>query len=121
MILMVRDYPTEYIIDNLEFARVEQLYYLTKDGEVYYREVFNGKLFSAIKSESVSVFMPRQEKNTRYQKEIFDDGKAKKEIEVCVATAINGFRKGERVSYVIHPSLNAYLCNDDGKTIRVIK
>ena len=121
MILMVRDYPVEYIIDNLEFVRVEQLYYLTKDGEIYYRETFDGKLFSAMKSESVSVFMPRQEKSTKYQKEIFDDGKTKKEIEVCVATAINGFRNGEYVSYVVHPSLNAYLCNDNGKTIRIIK
>ena len=35
MILMVKDRATEYIIDSLEFVKVEYLYYLTKDGKVY--------------------------------------------------------------------------------------
>lgn len=123
MILMVKDYSVEYVVDNLEYVRIEQTYYLTKEGDVYYREVFNGRLIPGLKNHSVSIFMPRYRKHdtTKYQKKILDDGKTKKEIEVCVANAVNGFQKGEYVSNVIHPCLNAYLCNDNGKTVRVIK
>jgi len=119
MILMVKDRATEYIIDSLEFVKVEYLYYLTKDGKVYYRDMPDGALFQNTSKDSVSVFMSRNP-TTKYQKEIYYEDKLKKEIEVCQAIAVKTLQNDKWITYVIHPNLSAYLCNNEGKTIRVI-
>jgi hypothetical protein len=123
MILMVRDYPAEYIIDDLEFVRVEQLYYISKESNVYYRETFKGNMFNLHMDDTTSLFVPRDkyDDDAEYQLEPIGNELSEEKVEVCVANAVCALKNGVYRTYIIHPSLNAYLCNNDGKTIRVIR
>jgi hypothetical protein len=119
MILMVNDYPAVYIIDDLEFVRLEQLYYISREGDVYYRETPEGCLFELYLNDTTTLLEPRDTLKMvdNYQTEIYDDGETEKEIKVCLANAVCARRNGIYHTYIIYPTLNAYLCNNVGKTI----
>jgi hypothetical protein len=116
MILMVLDYPEEFVVDGLsEISIIDELYFISKDGSVFKSE----EPFDPLSKfyEASRVFIPKSDALTKYEK-VEVQNCVNKEQEVCKAKAVWYTRKGDVELIVIHPGCKAYLCNDNGKTIK---
>ena len=116
MILMVLDYPEEFVVDGLsEISIIDELYFISKDGSVFKSE----EPFDPLSKfyEASRVFIPKSDALTKYEK-VEVQNCVNKEQEVCKAKAVWYTRNGDVELIVIHPGCRAYLCNDSGKTIK---
>ena len=121
MILMVLNHPEEFVLDNLrEVKIIDGMYFVNRKAEVFKSE----EPFGAVsKHYGVSrLFMPAHDCVSAYEKveakNCVEKDCVEKEQEVIKAKAVWCLRNGEEEVIVIHPLCEAYLCNDNGKTIK---
>lgn len=118
MILMVMNHPEEFVFDNLKEVKIiDEMYFLNRYGEVFKSEEPFGilsKYYGATR-----LFLPTNDCVSAYEKVEVKES-TEKEQEVIKAKAVWCLRNGEEEVIVIHPLCEAYLCNDNGKTIKKI-
>ena len=118
MILMVMAYPKEFVIDNLEDVEIiEKTYYLNRDKDLFYSmETFGIPYQCTYKAQ---IFAPDTPQVTKYREvEVANVEESRKKQSVCTVNAVRCNIKGEEKLFIIHPEFSAYLCNDNGKTIK---
>jgi len=116
MILMVLNYPEEFVLDNLrEVKIIDGMYFVNREAEIFKSE----EPFGAVSKYygASRLFMPTNDCASAYEK-VDAKNCVEKEQEVIEAKAVWCLRNGEEEVIVIHPLCEAYLCNDNGKTIK---
>lgn len=122
MILMVNGETGKFIVDQLEEVNImECIYYMDRNMQVF--EARDKHDYPHKTYKFSKVFAPKKDTLTNYEEmQIEDVDNPKATASLCEVKGLyilkRGKDKGEIV--IIHPAYEAYLCNDQGKTIEKI-
>lgn len=117
MMLMVVDGYDKFVIDELEEVKIiSHKYYLNRDLELFKSD--NRYETPRMCYEATRIFGPKDDPLTKYRRVVVEDvPESEKEQEICDVKAVYGLKKDKAELIVIHPLCEAYLCNNEGKTI----
>jgi hypothetical protein len=113
---MVNEGLNEFIIDNLQDVKIGYKHLLSNHWQPFYND--EGFIKQV---DDARVFVPRlEDDNCLYSEVKIDecDAETDKIQLMCGAISVQAFIDGKWQLFVISKACEAYLCNDNGKTIK---
>jgi len=122
LILMVINDGSKFVIDGLEEVNImDEIYYMDE-----YMQVFEARDRYDIPAQTnkfTKLFAPKKPILGKYtESPVYDPEDSTESKNLCAVKGLYASRKGsdKKEIIIIHPDCEAFLCNNDGKTIERI-
>ena len=116
---MVNDGEREYVIDGITFISISEQYLVNKKGYTFWKDPFTDHIVPEYDVERVFPSNYDHVYTENVVVERWEDNVLVKEDQtVCTARGLSLIINGCMELYVIGTGCDAYLCNNEGKTIK---